>query len=227
VNVRPSQEASHQSLWKDFDGGITSHLVNPRDLVDTPDALAKDIVAHFLPQISGRVLEPCEGGGAFTRAFAYHGIKDVTALEITRGSDFLKFHEKTDWIVTNPPWSLARRFLKHACEVADNVVFLIPIAHVLSLRVRVADMDRAGFGIKEVLLCRTPDKPGPQSGFQLAAVHFQRGYVGGIFWGGSPDSSPGPINEPASVILPPYAPLKPNRSVPTLFWACPRPTTKH
>src|ERR1039458_4492248 len=90
-----------------FEGTSQNCVVNPRDVVNTPDALAKNIVGHFLPQIRGRVLDPCEGEGAFTRAFAYHGIKDVTALEITRGSNFFKFQERVDWIITNPPWSRA------------------------------------------------------------------------------------------------------------------------
>ena len=166
-----------------FDHSVGNDRVNPRDLVNTPDELAKNIVGHFRAQISGRVLEPCGGGGAFTRAFAYHGIKNILALEITRGSDFFEFHERVDWIITNPPWSLAKQFLQHAYRVAENVLFLITLHHIFDLRSRIADMERAGFGIKEVLLCETPDKPWPQSGFQLGAVHLQRGYRGAITWG--------------------------------------------
>jgi hypothetical protein len=184
---------------RDFDSS-THYRVNPRDLVDTPDALANRIVGHFRPQISGRVLEPCEGGGAFTRAFATHGLTDITALEITRGKDFFDFHARASWIITNPPWSLARRFLQHAYEVAENIVFLITLNHVLSLRARIADMEEAKFGIKEVLLCRTPDKPWPQSGFQLAAVHFQKSYTGEITWGRLAESTPKVIR-PATLIL--------------------------
>ena len=157
--------------------------IGGNDCVNTPDLLASAIVKHFAPQIHGRVLEPCEGGGAFTRAFAIHKIKNVTALEILNGSDFFKFQEKVKWIITNPPWSLTRQFAKHAYEVSDNVVFLITVNHVLGLRARLRDMENAGFAIKEVVLCDTPDKPWPQSGFQLGAVHFQRGHVGTIKWG--------------------------------------------
>jgi DNA modification methylase len=88
-----------------------------------------------------------------------------------------------DWTITNPPWSLARQFLQHAYRVADNIVFLIPIAHVLSLRVRIAEMQQAGFRVKEILLCPTPGPPWASSGFQLGAVHLQRGYRGTIIWG--------------------------------------------
>jgi DNA modification methylase len=171
-------------------------------LLQTPDDLAKNIVQHFLPQITGRVLEPCDGGGAFNRAFAYHGIKDVTALEITRGSDFFVFHERVSWLVTNPPWSLARRFLQHAYEVSDNVVFLIPLCHVLSLRARIADMEEAGFGIKEVLLCPTPARPWVQGGFQLGAVHLQRGYRGQIAWGWLDDQEAGTERQESTALAP-------------------------
>ena len=174
-----------------FEGTSQHCVVNPRDVVNTPDELAKRIVGHFRPQIRGRVLEPCDGGGAYTRAFAYYGIKNVTALEITRGSDFFEFHEHVNWVVTNPPWSMVRRFLKHAYEVSDNVVFLIPLCHVLSLRARIADMEEAGFGVKEVLLCPSPGHPWAPSGFQLGAVHLQRGYRGQIAWGWLDDQEAG------------------------------------
>jgi DNA modification methylase len=182
------QPRQHPRLRRDFDVNGQIDLVNTRDLVDTPDQLAEGIVGHFLPQIGGSVLEPCEGGGAFTRAFTAHGLADITALEITRGSDFLRFDGKFSWIITNPPWSLAKQFLQHAYEVAENIVFLITLHHIFDLRSRIADMEQAGFGIKEVLLCETPGVPWPQSGFQLGAVHLQRGYRGTITWGWLEDS---------------------------------------
>ena len=43
-------------------------------------------------------------------------------------------------------------------------------------------MREYGFGIKEIYCVDTPKKPWPQLGFQLAAVHTQRGYKGGTIW---------------------------------------------
>ena len=43
-------------------------------------------------------------------------------------------------------------------------------------------MRNAGFGVKEFYCVDTPKKPWPQLGFQLAAVHTQRGYTGGTIW---------------------------------------------
>ena len=144
------------------------------DIVYTPDHLAEAIVKHFSP--SGTVLEPCAGGGAFSRAIKKHTGRKPFECEIEKGTDFFKFSHKVDWIVTNPPWSLARKFAQHAYEVADNVVFLITINHFTALKARFRDMEMAGFAIREIALVDTPPKPWPQSGFQLGAIHFQRGY---------------------------------------------------
>lgn len=72
------------------------------DRVYTPDALARDIVLHFSP--SGRILEPCCGGGAFLRA-----MPGCDWCEIDKGMDFFACTGRYDWIVTNPPYSLFRK----------------------------------------------------------------------------------------------------------------------
>jgi hypothetical protein len=154
--------------------------LNPQggnDKVYTPDDLALRIVKHF--SIKGKVLEPCSGNGSFLRAFVTVGLIDICHCEIDEGTDFFDFQQKVDWIVTNPPWSLMRRFLWHSYEIADDIVFFMPINHAIGLKARIRDMRIAGFGIKEVCLIDTP-KEFPQSGFQLAAIHFQRNWIGSI-----------------------------------------------
>lgn len=140
------------------------------DKVWTPDALAAQIVAHFGP--TGRILEPCKGDGAFTRA-----MPGCDWCEIDEGRDFLQWTERVDWCVTNPPWSKFRAFLGHSMAVADNVVFL-SLVNAFFMRARVEDMQRAGFGIVEILMLPTPAKPWPQTGFQLGATHIRRGHLG-------------------------------------------------
>ena len=154
------------------------------DLIMTPDYLAHQVVGYFLPQISGRVLEPCAGDGAFLRAFSAHGLTDVVSLELSRNTDFFGFNEKIDWIITNPPWSLAREFAKHAYTLAHDIVWLINTGHFLGFRARLRDCREAGFGVKEALLCDTPKKETgwPQSGFQLGALHFRKAWTDGMIF---------------------------------------------
>ena len=34
--------------------------------------------------------------------------------EIGEGGDFLRYNQKVDWIISNPPWSKILVFIKHA-----------------------------------------------------------------------------------------------------------------
>jgi hypothetical protein len=140
------------------------------DNVNTPDELAARIVAHFQPE--GRILEPCRGGGAFTRA-----MPGCDWCELAEGRDFLSAEGEWDWVVTNPPWSQLRPFLKKAMRVSDHVVFL-SLINAFWMRARLADVKAEGFGFVELLMLDTPPLPWPQTGFQLGATYLRRGYAG-------------------------------------------------
>ncbi|MEN9632053.1 MAG: hypothetical protein RL077_457 [Verrucomicrobiota bacterium] len=57
-------------------------------------------------------------------------------------------------------------------------MFLFTINHLWP-RARLGDVKAAGFGLKELVLVDTP-KNFPPSGFQLGAVHLQRGWTGPV-----------------------------------------------
>lgn len=145
------------------------------DCVMTPEDLVKRLIAHF--QLQGKILEPCKGSGNFLRYLPI----DTLWCEIDEGRDFFDFHQKVDWIITNPPWSKMRAFLKHAMEIANNVCFLMTINHIWT-KARLRDMKEAGFGIKEIVIFETP-KEFPQLGFQMGMVYLCKGYVGDIKFG--------------------------------------------
>lgn len=138
-----------------------------KDIVMTPKELAQEILDHFKP--SGSVLDPCCGNGAFTID---------KWCEISKGKNFFDWNEKVDWIITNPPWSKFKEFLEHGMKIADNIVYLVTINHFLT-KARLRLIKEHGFGIKEFFLVDTP-KSWPQSGFQVAAGHIQKGYVGSV-----------------------------------------------
>lgn len=145
---------------------------NYSDLWMTPPELAKSIVDHFSP--TGVCLEPARGEGAFYDAFP--GARDW--CEITDGRDFLTHTNEVDWIITNPPWSIMRKFLKKSYELADNIVFLMPVYHIWT-SARHRDMVKAGFGVKEICLVEPPINF-PVMGFVLAAIHLQKNHDGPI-----------------------------------------------
>lgn len=145
-----------------------------KDLVMTPEWLAKDILNHFVP--SGKYLDPAKGNGAF---YDQCDIEQKDWCELSEGRDFMNYDKKADWIITNPPWSKMRDFLVKGMRVADNVVYLTTINHYTTKR-RMRDIRELGFGVKEIFCVPTPPKPWPALGFQLAAIHLQKNYKGAI-----------------------------------------------
>jgi len=133
----------------------------------TPDALALSIVSYFNPK--GKILEPCKGGGAFTKAMS-----GCDWCEITEGRDFLKAEGHWDWIVTNPPFGQVPAFLDKAMDVADNIVFLC-WTNIFFTKARQSAMRSKGFELSEILFVNTPPKPWPQSGFCVSANLVKRG----------------------------------------------------
>lgn len=142
------------------------------DIVYTPRTLAQAVISHF--PLSGVVLDPCRGDGAFFDQFPDH--TDVRWCEIVEGRDFLKWQVPVDWIVTNPTWSRFREFLVHGMKISENIVFLAAFNHY-GTKARQADIRRQGFGMRSVLFVPTP-KSFPQSGLQLCAVWLERGWTG-------------------------------------------------
>lgn len=144
------------------------------DIVYTPRTLARAIIEEMRPHLSGELLDPARGEGAFHDAFPSNLIRHW--CEITDGRDFMAWDRRVDWIITNPPFSRFRAFLLHAMAVADNVVFLAPLTH-FATRHRVEAIAAHGFSLRRIMLVPTPPD-WPSSGFQLAAVWLQRGWRG-------------------------------------------------
>tara|TARA_R100000365_G_scaffold20_2_gene75 strand:+ start:4310 stop:5341 length:1032 start_codon:yes stop_codon:yes gene_type:complete len=144
------------------------------DIVMTSRSLARRTIAAFASEMSGIVLEPARGQGAFFDQLPEHLERDW--CEIAMGRDFFGYTRKVDWIITNPPYSDFKGFLFHALDIADNIVFLCPINHFGTKR-RLRQIGDEGFGFKRVILTPQP-KDWTAAGFQIAATHLQRGWSG-------------------------------------------------
>lgn len=144
--------------------------VNPNDVVFTPNWLAKQICEMF--PISGKVLEPCKGEGAFLQYLP----KNSDWCEITEGRNFYDYNEKVDWIVTNPPYSDFNRFLEHSFELAENIVLLVPVAKLFkSMGTLRTVLNFGGFVSIDLL---PASKAGFLFGFPCAVYYLKRGYSG-------------------------------------------------
>ena len=143
------------------------------DAIYTPDWCAADMVRHFKP--SGRILEPCRGGGAFMK----HLPADAMWCEIKEGRDFFAWRELVDWIITNPPYSLTREFLRHALTVALNVVFLLPARNIFSGYGTVRECAGWG-GMAAIRWYGTGARLNFPMGNGIAAIHWAKGRQGVI-----------------------------------------------
>lgn len=141
------------------------------DVIYTPVELAERLLKHFNPQ--GKGLEPCKGSGNI-----YNLMSNADWCEISEEKDFFDYHNKVDYIFTNPPWSNIKNFMEHSFELADEVYFLITINHVWT-KARIKLLQQYNFGIKEICLFDTPSNF-PQMGFQLGMVHFSKKWAGDI-----------------------------------------------
>lgn len=153
------------------------------DLVMTPPELAAEIIQHF--PLQGRVLDPARGLGSF-----YSQLPTTTEnlwCEVREGVNFFTWNDPVDWIITNPPWSLMRRWLSHSFKLAPNIVLLSVLTHFCT-RARLRDLAAAGYGLREFYCVPQPKRQWPSSGFQLGAMHIERGYTGPLHFTGRPGS---------------------------------------
>lgn len=144
---------------------------NPNDVVFTPIEWARDIVGFFRP--SGMCLDPCRGESAFFDELP----EPKLWCEISEGVDFFEFHEKVDWIISNPPYSLFSRWLDHSLKVADHIVYLIPVNKLLSSLQKLHKVYQFG-GIAHIRYYGTGRDAGFPFGFPVGAVYLKRGYDG-------------------------------------------------
>ena len=73
--------------------------------------------------------EPACGDGHISRFFPGIMCSDIRHDHIAGegGVDFLLERHQVDFIVTNPPYSLAQQFVEHALECADKIAMLLRI----------------------------------------------------------------------------------------------------
>lgn len=141
------------------------------DCIYTPEWVARDMISHFNP--SGKILEPCKGEGVFT------DILNCDWCEITEGRDFFDYHDCVDWIISNPPFSLIRKFVLHSFSISTNIVYLIPVWKAFNAWGLVREGKTYG-GIKEIRWYGSGARLKFPMGNGIGAVYWQKNYFGPI-----------------------------------------------
>ncbi len=105
------------------------------DNFQTPQYAIKDLL-KYLPELTGKVWEPCMGKGNIIRAFADFGV-DAIGTDVESGVDFLTTDfDEYDYIITNPPYSLKDEFLTRCYESGKPFALLLPLTALEGKRIR-------------------------------------------------------------------------------------------
>lgn len=142
------------------------------DKVYTPENIAKLIISKF--NLSGKVLDPFKGQGAFYNNYPETVKKDW--CEIDEGKDFFEYKEHVDWIISNPPYSIYDEVMNHSFEIADNIVYLVPLNKIVSSLGRVKKIKEFG-GVPYIYIIGA-SRCGFPFGFPCCAIYVKRGYKG-------------------------------------------------
>lgn len=106
------------------DGNRRAH-----DFYPTP----KECVYSLLPELqiprNACIWEPAAGTNAIVNALKEAGYYYVFGTDIQSGVDFLDTNIGADWIITNPPFTLAEQFIRHALELKVPFAFLLKIQY--------------------------------------------------------------------------------------------------
>jgi hypothetical protein len=147
--------------------------LDKKDVVYTPDWVARDMVEYFKP--TGRILEPCSGDGAFLKY-----LPGADWCEIEKGRDFYAVTEQYDWIIGNPPYTQYSEWLNQSMAIAENILYLVPI-----------NKECNGFEMMSVVnewggvYARRIYGPGSRLqfpvGFACGALHYKRDYHGPMY----------------------------------------------
>ena len=93
------------------------------DAYNTPPWVTR-IIVPYIPY--AYVWEPAAGSGAMVRVLRKAGLAVRRSTLHESGGDFLQMNEHVGAIVTNPPYSLAQKFVEHALDLAPFVAMLLP-----------------------------------------------------------------------------------------------------
>ena len=105
-------------------GGNSAFDRNQSDFYPTPPEATQALLDFLHIPPSMRIWEPACGEGHMVEVMERNGL-EVIGTDIQLGTDFLtaELPEGIDWIITNPPFSLAEDFIKNAVHTMCHLRF--------------------------------------------------------------------------------------------------------
>lgn len=115
---------------KNFSTNNASGKRKASDFYETPYSITKHLLDREEFDYSLRVCEPACGGGAITNILKSKWLPDlITSYDIEK--DFLTETKTYEYIITNPPFSLAHEFIQKAKSIATKkFAMLLPLSYL-------------------------------------------------------------------------------------------------
>lgn len=112
------------------------HRRKAADFYPTPADVTQALMEFLNLDRGSTVWEPASGDGSMARVIARYcdevfasDLRDEPGVYGQRNRDFLRSEPpcgvRPDWIITNPPFSVAEAFIEKALELAPNVAMLL------------------------------------------------------------------------------------------------------
>lgn len=101
------------------------------DFYETPYSITQQLLDAESENIDKNkyILEPACGNGAIVKILSSNGFK-VIGQDLEIGQDFLLNTKKYDYVITNPPFSLAFEFIQKCKEISNYFALLLPLSYL-------------------------------------------------------------------------------------------------
>ncbi len=106
------------------------------EFYSTPYIMTKKLLDKISFNKNVSILEPCCGSLAIVDILKKYNYQNITYFDLfpqhekIKKRNFFSYKEKHDIIITNPPFSKAYPFLTHSLNLAEIVVFLMPLDYL-------------------------------------------------------------------------------------------------
>lgn len=102
------------------------------DLYQTPGKLIDSLFENVIFDEKATVLEPCIGEGEIIlKLFDRFKYENIYATELMYGTNFFNWNKTVDYIITNPPFSLANEFIIKAKKICEyKFAFLMKLNYL-------------------------------------------------------------------------------------------------
>lgn len=100
------------------------------DFYETPFSMTKQLIEREVFHRDRLIFDPCCGNGAIIDVLLKNKYC-ADGKDLKQGYDFLKDQTVHCYIITNPPYSLANKFIKHCQKiVAKKFALLLPLSYL-------------------------------------------------------------------------------------------------